>query len=186
MGRTKEYNEAEVVEKAMNLFWRNGYENTSMQLLEKEMGINKFSIYSSFESKEGILIESIKCYEKKLAVLIEKLEKSNNGLDGIKQYFYDLLVFIKDAESVNGCFVTNTLNEVGLRAEKKLMGALQNVTLKLKSALITNLSQDHSSDEEVEKLANYYLVSIFGMTSAAKVFSSEQIDDYLQNIFKHV
>ncbi|GAK75996.1 transcriptional regulator [Nonlabens ulvanivorans] len=55
MARKKEYIESEVIEKAMTLFWRNGYENTSMQMLEKEMGINKFSIYSSFGSKHGVL-----------------------------------------------------------------------------------------------------------------------------------
>ena len=41
MSRQKGYKEEEVVEKAMNLFWRNGYEATSMAMLEQEMGINK-------------------------------------------------------------------------------------------------------------------------------------------------
>jgi AcrR family transcriptional regulator len=34
----------------MSLFWRNGYQNTSVRMLEKEMGINQFSIYASFET----------------------------------------------------------------------------------------------------------------------------------------
>ena len=46
MARKKQYNEAEVIEKAMRLFWRNGYESTSVRMLEKEMGINQFSIYN--------------------------------------------------------------------------------------------------------------------------------------------
>lgn len=54
MPRKKQYNEQEVIEKAMQLFWRNGYETTSVQMLEKEMGINKFSIYASFGSKDGV------------------------------------------------------------------------------------------------------------------------------------
>jgi len=52
MARKKEYIEEEVIENAMYLFWQNGYENTSMKMLEQEMGINKFSIYSSFGSKQ--------------------------------------------------------------------------------------------------------------------------------------
>ncbi|MBC7557159.1 MAG: TetR family transcriptional regulator, partial [Chryseobacterium sp.] len=47
MARKKKYIEEVVLEKAMNLFWKNGYEKTSMQMLEEEMGINKFSIYST-------------------------------------------------------------------------------------------------------------------------------------------
>jgi hypothetical protein len=34
MARNKQYNEQEVIEKAMSLFWRNGYQNTSVRMLE--------------------------------------------------------------------------------------------------------------------------------------------------------
>ena len=74
----------EVIEKAMNAFWHNGYEATSMQILEKEMGINKFSIYSSFGNKNGVFLESLKCYKQKLNALINKLKDSNQGVAGIK------------------------------------------------------------------------------------------------------
>jgi TetR/AcrR family transcriptional repressor of nem operon len=58
----------------MQLFWCNGYETTSMQMLEKEMGINKFSIYASFGNKHGLFIESLKCYKLKVSVILEKLK----------------------------------------------------------------------------------------------------------------
>jgi AcrR family transcriptional regulator len=41
----------------MSLFWRNGYESTSVRMLEKEMGINQFSIYASFGSKQGVFLK---------------------------------------------------------------------------------------------------------------------------------
>jgi len=44
MPRKKSYEDNDVIEKATELFWRNGYQNTSMSLLESTMGINKFSI----------------------------------------------------------------------------------------------------------------------------------------------
>ena len=79
MARKKAYREDLVIEKAMNLFWRNGYEGTSMQMLEKEMGINKFSIYSSFGSKNGVFLESIACYKKKLYTLVNELKATQKG-----------------------------------------------------------------------------------------------------------
>jgi len=42
----------------MHLFWRNGYESTSMQMLEKEMGIKQFSIYSVLEVSVVFFLES--------------------------------------------------------------------------------------------------------------------------------
>jgi AcrR family transcriptional regulator len=40
------------------------YESTSVRMLEKEMGINQFSIYASFGSKQGVL-KVLKCYKAK-------------------------------------------------------------------------------------------------------------------------
>jgi len=52
MARKKMFDDNDVIEKATALFWQRGYENTSMSQLESAMGINKFSIYASFESKK--------------------------------------------------------------------------------------------------------------------------------------
>ena len=62
MPRNKSYNTNDVLEKAMHVFWNNGYEQTSVRMLEKEMGINQFSIYSSFTSKHNLFVESLKKY----------------------------------------------------------------------------------------------------------------------------
>ncbi|WP_152973229.1 TetR/AcrR family transcriptional regulator, partial [Lacinutrix mariniflava] len=89
MARKKEYNEQEVVEKAMHLFWRNGYETTSMQMLEKEMGINKFSIYSSFGNKHGLFLESLNLYKSKVSATLLKLKNGTEGIEDIKHFFMD-------------------------------------------------------------------------------------------------
>ena len=111
MARTKQYNETEVVEKAMNLFWKNGYETTSMQMLEKEMGINKFSIYSSFGNKHGLFLESLKLYKSNVSTVLDKLKKGTKGIEDIKQFFYDSVSSNFKSDKVKGCFVTNTYNE---------------------------------------------------------------------------
>jgi TetR/AcrR family transcriptional repressor of nem operon len=108
MARKKEYNENEVVEKAMQQFWRNGYETTSMQMLEKEMGINKFSIYASFGNKHGLFIESLKCYKLKVSVILEKFKNATNSVADIKQFFYDFVAANFKGSTQKGCFITNT------------------------------------------------------------------------------
>jgi TetR/AcrR family transcriptional repressor of nem operon len=108
MARKKEYNENEVVEKAMQQFWRNGYETTSMQILEKEMGINKFSIYASFGNKHGLFIESLKCYKLKVSVILEKFKNATNSVADIKEFFYDSVAADFKGSTQKGCFITNT------------------------------------------------------------------------------
>ena len=62
MGRSKLYDEDVVIESALNCFWENGYKNTSIRLLEKEMGINQFSIYSSFKNKSHLYTKVLRKY----------------------------------------------------------------------------------------------------------------------------
>ena len=187
MARKKEYNEEEVLDKAMNLFWRNGYERTSMQMLEKEMGINKFSIYSSFDSKIGLLAESIKLYQKKLNVLLNKLKLSSNGLEGIKQYFYDFVEFTKDREFGKGCLVTSTMNELGSSGNEQLIKLSQNFASEINQAFYNNLRQDGSKNKELlEQQLDFLILSLMGLTFATRMFSKKQIVHYIEQIFDKI
>lgn len=187
MARRKEYIEEEVIEKAMNLFWRNGYESTSTRMLEKEMGINQFSIYSSFGSKEGVFLESLKCYKKKLGLLTDKLKASSNGKEGIKQYFIDFIEFSKDNEIKKGCLITNTVNELGGSADSLIMEESFKFTNEVRNLFVNNLKFDASKSEEtIEKQANYLIVSMLGLSMASKFFSRGQLDDYIENVFENL
>ncbi len=187
MARKKEYREEEVIEKAMNLFWQYGYETTSMQMLEKEMGINKFSIYSSFGNKNGVFLESIKCYIQKLNQLINKLKSSANGIEGIKQYFYDFIDFSKETEFGKGCLVTNTANEIREDADEKIKEVLSKFTEEVKQVFTDSLRQDETKNKAtIEQQADFLIISMFGLSSATRVFSKRQLDNYIENVFKNV
>jgi TetR/AcrR family transcriptional repressor of nem operon len=161
MARKKQYNEDAVVEKAMNLFWRNGYEPTSMQMLEKEMGINKFSIYSSFGNKQGLFLESLKCYN---SVRI----CSENGNE-------------------KGCLITNTYNEFSEREDKLINEQMNSFMTGLKELLIDKLKMDTNKDEEtVLKQANYLLLAKHGLAAASKVNTKKEIEDYIEITFKNL
>ncbi|MGI9452457.1 MAG: TetR/AcrR family transcriptional regulator, partial [Geminicoccaceae bacterium] len=47
----KQYDEADVLDRAMAAFWANGYEATSINDLVAATGINRGSIYAAFEDK---------------------------------------------------------------------------------------------------------------------------------------
>ena len=187
MARTKAYREDEVIEKAMNLFWRNGYESTSMSMLEKEMGINKFSIYSSFESKDGLFLECIKCYKAKLEALSVNLNNSANSLEGIKQYFYDFLEFSTENDLRKGCLITNVANEINQNEYPEIVLALGNFTKNVRNLFKDILKRDTSISEEIlEQQSDFLLISMFGLSSASRVFSHKQLTNYIENIFKNL
>ena len=187
MARKKRYIEQEVTDKAMHLFWRNGYGTTSMQMLEKEMGINKFSIYSSFGSKDNLFIECIKSYKNKLSIITNKLQQSNNGLDGIQEYFFDFLEFSMENKVPKGCLVTNAANELNANTNSKISSQLSSFTDYIKTLFADNLKQENYTDNVmIQERADYLIVSMFGLASASKVFSKAQLSIYIKNIFKNI
>jgi TetR/AcrR family transcriptional repressor of nem operon len=62
MARTLEFDYANALERAMRLFWRTGYTNTSLRDLLKGMGIGESSFYNTLKSKKHAYLECLKHY----------------------------------------------------------------------------------------------------------------------------
>ncbi|SHJ62163.1 TetR/AcrR family transcriptional regulator [Pseudozobellia thermophila] len=187
MARKKQYDEAEVVEKAMNLFWRNGYTNTSMQMLEKEMGINKFSIYASFDSKHGLFLQCLERYKTRVRVLLEKLKNANKGIADIKQFFYDSVSSNFKDDNVKGCFITNTYNEFSEIEDQVIKEQVNSFMAELKKLIIEKLKMDKTKDEDtIIREANYLLLAKHGLAAASRVNTKQEIEDYIEMTFKNL
>src|ERR1700760_3095997 len=62
MARTRDFDLDQAVDQAMLLFWRKGYEGTSLTDLTEAMGINRPSLYAAFGSKEGLFQRAVERY----------------------------------------------------------------------------------------------------------------------------
>lgn len=187
MARKKQYIEEEVIDKAMHLFWRNGYENTSMQMLEKEMGINKFSIYSSFGNKHGLFLESLKSYKAKRKALFDKFKNASNGVEDIKQFFYDTVRICNQQGNEKGCLITNTYHEFSANEDPLVNKEIKSFMENLKNLFIEKLRMDASKDDAtILKQANFLVIAKHGLAAATKVNSTKEIDDYIEMTFKNL
>ncbi len=187
MPRYKKYCEKEVIEKAMDLFWRNGYEGTSVRMLEKEMGINQFSIYSSFGSKDGVYLESIKCYINKIKDIIDKLKEGSRGVEDIKQFFYDFLEFSRESKVRKGCMLTNTANELGENSNSVIMSEINKYKIALKAIYIEKLGINTQKDKEtIEREANYLMIAKQGLSVASKIFKKQELKDFIEITFRNL
>ena len=89
MGRKKGYDEEEALEKAMFLFWRRGYQAVGTRELAHEMGINQYSLYASFQSKEQLLERALGKYLQEIIatwVLVPLVDPAD-GLAAIRRFF---------------------------------------------------------------------------------------------------
>jgi AcrR family transcriptional regulator len=63
MGRPREFDTEKAIARAMRLFWRQGYEGTSLADLTQELGITRPSLYAAFGSKEALFLKALDRYE---------------------------------------------------------------------------------------------------------------------------
>ncbi|MCK0132527.1 TetR/AcrR family transcriptional regulator [Flavobacteriaceae bacterium F08102] len=184
MARSKQYKEEDVIEKAMALFWRNGYESTSVRMLEKAMGINQFSIYASFGSKQGVFVESLKFYRKRIKKLTDTLAQSQNGIVGIKAYFYNFIEFSKDYDMPKGCLITNTISEIGGQGEREIIEEIKNFSKFIRTLFEQNLKQEGNKDAAtIERQSNYLLTAMLGLSSGSKLLKEHQLADFIETAF---
>ncbi len=126
MPRVKLFDEKEVLTKAMNLFWKQGYAATSVQDLVSCLGINRASIYDTFGDKDRLFKKSFELYRKNnMEGLLQFFESRPIVKDGFSELFdiaFQEAVLDKDHK---GCFVVNTTTEL-IPNDESLLVILEN------------------------------------------------------------
>ncbi len=112
MARHKAFDQERVLSQAMETFWRYGYEGTSIQDLVENMGINRGSIYDTFQDKRTLFLAAIAHYNQTVVKeIVAPLEDHNASKKTIFELFEYLVVLITTDSCLKGCFLTNTTVE---------------------------------------------------------------------------
>ena len=112
VARPKAFEPAVVLERAMCVFWRKGYERTSIQDLVDYTGVNRFSLYSAFGDKRGIFRAACDRYRRTVVgARLAVLERPPGGLAAIRMFFAGLVDALTDRDGLPGCLMTNCLVE---------------------------------------------------------------------------
>ena len=90
MARTKEFDYEQKLDIALELFWTQGYHVTSINDLEKHMGINRSSIYPTYGDKKALFI---KCLTKYLKSKVSEYEgilnsRQSDGIETLRKIFH--------------------------------------------------------------------------------------------------
>ncbi|APD06190.1 HTH-type transcriptional repressor ComR [Flavobacteriaceae bacterium UJ101] len=187
MPRRKAYIESEVIDKAMHVFWANGYQATSTRMLEKSMGINQFSIYSSFKNKEGVLSKCITHYQNEVAVkLMKKAEsESEKGIATIQYYFKSFIQVSNTNQKSKGCFVNNVMNELSEINSTMINSKVEQFITVLQSFLTKQLQAENKwNDAEIEKRVMYLSIAFNGLVNSSKILDLEIIEEQIEFVIE--
>ena len=171
-GPVKQFNREEALERAMALFWANGYEATSIQELVETMGVNRASLYATFGNKQSIYHQALDKYCNIAQLQIEKIADSQSpdtrtsAIARLKNILIELLVS-DNGMNQSGCFINNTAVELG--PHDAVLAEKVNVFWRLiennfESLLDQAVSQNEiSSDTNTQEMARFVNTIMQGM-----------------------
>ena len=113
MGRPREFDEAQVLDQAMTVFWRQGYAATSVKDLVRETGLNPGSLYEAFGDKHDLFLSAINHYRASIVRRrLDDMARPGPGRDRIAGFFDDLVRFSTGEGRLMGCLMTNSAVEL--------------------------------------------------------------------------
>jgi len=184
MGRQKEFNQEEVLEKAMNTFWHFGFEGTSMQSLVESMGINRSSLYETFGDKRSLFAAAITHYENtRMQTMVDCLQEWGASKAAITLLFHSLIDQSINDRQRRGCFITNTAIELcphDPTTAQKIARNMKIVEQAFYQALVNAQEKGEiHCEKDANSIAQYLTSSFQGLIVMAKI---NQDPELLKNI----
>ena len=181
MGRNKSYDRDELIAEAVEIFRDHGFAGTSAEMLVQRLGVNRYSLYAEFGSKQGLFDAALQRYDE---VAVERnfgpLEAPGAGLEEIRA----LLEFFGRAEqspaSGRGCLLCNTAVELGA-TDPSGARFVQRYFERVSEAFYAALENAGARDElrpsvEPRAEAGFFTASVLGMFCL--LYTSDAADDF--------
>ena len=112
MARPREFDETTVLEAAMNCFWAQGFEQTSVRDLAEQMGITGASIYNAFGDKRSLYRKAFVYYlAQTVRDRIARLEKLPPAT-AVRAFFEEIIERSVDDKQRRGCMLVNAALEL--------------------------------------------------------------------------
>ena len=185
VGRPREFDEEQVLIAAMQAFWRNGFEATSLVDLTTATGLNKASLYRVFGDKHQLFMAALKNYadiefRETTAVVSESASPLTNLRAVVKKVS-------DDAGSDKGCLMINTMVELAPHDPevKQLLKRFGEQRLQAIQGLITEAQTGGEIRAELDpqQLAVSLMITFAGSAAMIKGFMpAEQILQNFENL----
>jgi TetR/AcrR family transcriptional repressor of nem operon len=115
MARPIEFDRPRAVDKAMALFWRKGYQATTLADLLAAMDIGRSSFYAAFTDKRSLFIECLDLFSARTLELLQRACAEMPPLDALQDFFERNFTGARGAGAVRGhwgCMLVNTVLEM--------------------------------------------------------------------------
>jgi TetR/AcrR family transcriptional repressor of nem operon len=182
MARTKDFDETEVLAKAIQLFWYKGYNGTSMQDLVDGLGISRSSLYDTYTDKHTLFVKALESYQTAGANKIQEIiNNSGTAKDTVKKLLKLATTDLLDDKQQKGCFMVNAevevaphdaeVNQLVCKNDQQMEEAFYQVIQKGKE------SGEIKNQQDARALSRFIFNTVKGMRVTAKSSTDKSVFD---------
>jgi TetR/AcrR family transcriptional repressor of nem operon len=182
MARSKDFDEAEVLSKAVCIFWHKGYNGTSMQDLVDGLGISRSSLYDTFGDKHALYIKALDSYQQTGgSQMCDIINNTASAKEAIKKLLELTMRDLLNDEQRKGCFMVNAEIELAsLDAEVKNL--ICRNEQQFEGAVLRAIKKGQDSGEirntqDPLALARFIINAVRGMQVSAKATADKAFFD---------
>jgi len=173
LGRPLEFDPDVALEKAMQVFWSQGYEATSLQNLLEAMDLSKSSFYQAFSNKQRLFERCIEHFRnEQVHRLRQALDQAPSGWAFLEQCLYALAEEARGPEKPRGCLIMNTATEFAGRdpaVAQQVATGIEKLTGVFVAAVQRAQAEGNIPIEhDAPVLARYLVSSISGLRTMVK------------------
>jgi TetR/AcrR family transcriptional repressor of nem operon len=178
MARAKEFEAKTALAAAMKVFWRLGYENTSLESLIRETGVAKQSLYDTFGDKRALYLKALAYYrEKTNSSLRGQLNAAPTAKKGFTDLFAGLIAESREQHE-RGCLLLSA-NMERAADDVEIAKFLQDNQAEVESIFAKTLKRAQADGElregqDPEALSKFLVVTLQGMRAMARLKSDRR------------
>src|SRR5262249_54977217 len=170
-GRRRKFNVDEALDTALLLFWRHGYEGTSLAALTNAIGINVPSLYAAFGNKEMLFRKTLDRYLQKPSSYLPKALEERNVRRAVEKLFSGAINMVMNPRHPDGCLLVQGALAAGpdaasIRKELSLRRAAAEAAVRRRFEQAI-AEADLPANVKPARLARYVLTVLWGLSVQA-------------------
>jgi len=167
MARTKNFDQTEVLDRALKVFWQRGFEATSIDDLVRAIGIQRGSLYATFGNKEQLFLAALDRYWEQVAGPMMSALNDPNPQHAMRRMFESIVSRTQDSSLPRGCFFTNSALECPTASDRIARRISEGISLQ-ETAIYRVLRRAQRQgalkpDQDARALARLFLAIAQGM-----------------------
>jgi TetR/AcrR family transcriptional repressor of nem operon len=187
MVRTRAFDPADALSRAMELFSSKGYSETSMDDLVKATGVSRYGLYGTFGNKRELFEQALETYADRMGrKSFLRLLEPDASLRHIRRIFEERIELMSSAGKNRGCLLSHTALELAPH-DSEIKDVLQRFIKRMSKAFTIGLGTAQARGEvraslDVRAAGDFLTGAVFGLAVlASSGLSREALDNFVEN-----